>query len=118
MSDDIIKRKEKEDSAIEIHIDEHKRIGSSLIESLRRNPEVGSQMLHVANQRVEKWFTEEVLKQIEDLIKHKNQLLLNMEKAGAEVQMTEKRIAAINAGEFKIGWSGRIEYNDRVLNLG
>lgn len=117
MPDEIVKHEKP--TSLEIQIDDKRRVGSGLIHAMQNNPEeVGSRLAHIANQRVEKWFTEEVLRQIEELIKHKSALLNAATKTAAELQLTEKRIAAIDDGEFKIGWNGKIEFNDFALRLG
>jgi DNA transposition AAA+ family ATPase len=116
MSDEIIKC--KQDSAVEVHVDEQQRLGNRLIEALRRNSaEVGEHLVHVATGRSEKAFTEEVIKQVEELVKHKNALLVALDKTGAEIRLTERRLAAIADGEIKIGWDGRITYNEPILNF-
>jgi hypothetical protein len=116
MSDEIIKR--KTDSAIRVHVDENERVGHGLIEAFRRNPEeMGQKLMTTALGRVEKQFAEEVLRQIEELVKHKSNLLNAIDKTAAEVKLTERRLAAIDAGEFKIGWNGKITYNEAILNF-
>lgn len=117
MTDEIVKRREP--SSVEVHIDDNRRLGSSIVEALRQNPEAaGRRIFDIATIRAEKWFNEEVMRQVEDLIKHRSALLNQIEKTAAEVQLTEKRIAAIESGQFKVEWNGRIKFNDVMLNFG
>lgn len=116
MADEIVKK--EKDSALQIHVNEHERVGYGLVESLRRNPEdVGSKLSQIAHGRVEKWFADEVLRQIEELIKHKDALLNAAQKTSNELTMTERRLAAIDAGEFEIGYMGKIRYKETILNF-
>jgi hypothetical protein len=116
MSDEIVKR--KKNTSIQVHIDENERVGHGLIEAFRRNPEeIGEKLLTTAIGRVEKEFTESVLKQIEELVKHKSNLLIAVDKTNAEIKLTERRLSAIDNGEFKLGWNGKITYNDVLLNF-
>jgi len=116
MSDEkIVKR--KPESAITISLDGNQRIGNGLIDALTRNSEeTGSRLLNVAIGRVETEFANTVLRQIEELVKHKASLLNAIEKTAKEVDLTERRLAAIDAGEFKVDFNGKITYNELVLN--
>jgi hypothetical protein len=116
VADEIVKK--NPDSALDIHINEHERLGYGMIEALRRNPEeIGGKLMHLAQGRAEKWFMDEVLRQIEELVKHKNALLHAAQKTSDELKLTERRLAAIDAGEIELGYSGKIRFKEAILNF-
>lgn len=117
MPDEIIKRKIESD--VSITVNDNQRVGARLIQRLQENPEeTGSRILHIAIGQVEKRFTEDILRQVRELVEHRNALFIALDKTDREIKLTDARLSAINAGEFKIGWNGKIQYTDSMLNFG
>jgi hypothetical protein len=97
--------------------EESKRIGSTILAEMKNNPtETGANLLHLAQRRTEKIFMESVLNRVQELVSHRNQLFIALEKTQREIALFDKRIAAVQAGEFTIDYNGRLKYNDILLN--
>jgi len=93
------------------------RIGSAIIAEMQNNAsETGAKLLALATMRQEKVFMETVLSRVQELVSHRNQLQIAMEKTVREIALFDRRIAAVESGEFTIDSSGRLKYNDILLN--
>jgi hypothetical protein len=97
--------------------EESQRIGSTIVTEMHNNPtETGSKLLHLATRREEKIFMETILSRVQELVSHRNQLYIALEKTQREIALFDKRISAVETGEFTIGFDGRLRYNDILLN--
>jgi len=84
---------------------------------MQNNPtETGAKLLHLATRREEKIFMETVLSRVQELVSHRNQLFIALEKTQREIALFNKRISAVESGEFSLDRNGRICYNDILLN--
>ena len=89
-----------------------------LMDTLKNDPEAaGSQLINIAGHRAEKSFTEDVLRQVQELITHQNNLFIARDKTEAEIILTQRRLSAINSGEITIETNGKIKYNESGLNF-
>jgi hypothetical protein len=97
--------------------EEKERIGSAMITAAQQNAaEIGKRLIEVATSRNERAFIDTVINQAAELVTHLNNLYLADEKLQKEIALFKKRIAAIEAGEYKLGSNGRLQYNDILLN--
>ena len=109
--------KRKKEEIVAFTSEESKRIGSAIVTAMNENAsEAGSKLLNLAKQQENKIFMESVVSRVQELVSHRNMLQLADEKLHREIALFDKRIAAIEAGAFKLGYNGKIEYNDILLN--
>src|SRR5882724_4075479 len=107
----------KKDDIIKFTHEESQRIGSAIITEMQNNPtETGARLLRAATSREEKLFMESVVNRLQELVSHRNQLYIALERTQREIALFDKRIAAVQSGEFEIDFNGRIRYNDILLN--
>lgn len=109
--------KKKKGEIVTYTPEESRRIGETIVTAMNENTsEAGAKLLNAAQDRENKMFMETVLSRVQELVSHRNNLQLAEEKLRREMALFDKRIAAIKAGEFKLGYNGKIEYNDILLN--
>lgn len=110
-------KKELEKELVKYTDEESKRIGTAIITAMQDNAsETGAKLLEIATARTEKVFLNDVINRVQELVSHRNALYLALEKTQREIALFDKRILAIEKGEFEIGRDGRIRYNDILLN--
>lgn len=109
-------KKELEQELVKYSDEESKRIGTAIITAMRENAsETGAKMLEIATARTEKVFLNDVINRVQELVQHRNNLFLAQEKLEREIALFNKRIAAVEKGEFSLARDGRLLYNDILL---
>lgn len=94
-----------------------KKSGSSILAAMKENPEkVGGILLRIATERADSDFTAAVIARVKELVTHRNNLQLALEKTQKEIDLFDTRIAAIEGGEFTVDGYGAIHYKDSSLN--
>jgi hypothetical protein len=117
MSEDKKEQQFIDKALVKFTSDESKRIGSAIIAEMQNNPtETGAKLLHLATHREEKLFMETVINRVQELVSHRNQLFIALEKTQREIALFNERIAAVESGQFEIDHNGRIRYNNILLN--
>lgn len=93
---------------------------TSIQKSMQNDPEkLGSALVEIATKRYDKEFSDQVITFVQTLIKHKEALQFSVMKAEKEMELTDRRIEAIERGEFTIErYTGRIIFKDSVLQFG
>lgn len=105
--------KKKKNEIVAFTSDESKRIGSAI--RAADSQKVGESLIRTATDRNEKVFMENVLARVQELVSHRNNLYIAKDKLDREISLFDKRIAAVEKGEFLISSDGRLIYNDILL---
>jgi hypothetical protein len=77
---------------------------------------LGSDMVRIATERVDRDFSLIVLGHVKELVKHRAALHLALQKTQDEIALFDKRITAIDTGEFTVDGYGGIRYKDSTLD--
>lgn len=99
-----------------------KRIGHGLVKQTKAGMKRAGQLLaKAAKESADKEFATRVASRVEEMIRHRSNLYISLDKTQREIAFYDRRLAAIEAGEIKVSFSGEIQYNDNSLqnlNLG
>jgi hypothetical protein len=107
---------------IEFSKSEQSRIGSAITAAMSERPnEIGAALVRQATERGNKAFMENVQNRVQEMVSHLNNLFLAKEKLDKEIALFQRRIKAVEAGEFKVEHSqgefgARLIFNDILLN--
>lgn len=93
-----------------------KRIGSGLVKGTKKElKKAGKLLSDAAKHAADKEFAERLTGRVKELVTHRNNLYIAMEKTQKEIELFDARISAIESGEFSISWSGYITFNDAKI---
>jgi hypothetical protein len=113
---------EKKTEIVEFSSGEQSRIGSAITAAMSERPtEIGAALVRQATERGNKAFMENVQNRVQEMVSHLNNLFLAKEKLDKEIALFQRRIKAVEAGEFKVEHSqgefgARLIFNDILLN--
>jgi hypothetical protein len=93
---------------------------SSIIKAMEEDSKkFGSTLVAAAGKTHDEERTKALVERVKELMKHRMNLYANLEKIKNEIALFDRRIKAIEAGEFLLeSYSGSITYKDSMLNLG
>lgn len=92
------------------------KLGQGFVNALTANPKLmGAKLIELATARSEKKFLEGAVKQLEQMVQHRNNLYIALDRTKKEIELFDKRIEAVNNGEFTLGYDQTITFNDIKL---
>lgn len=96
--------------------EEMKRIGSKIVSGSKKDmKKAGSLLVKSAIGRADSAFAEKILARVQELIQHRSNLFVARDKLLREINLFDRRIAAIENGKFRVGFSGIIIFEDSTL---
>lgn len=104
------------DAIVKYEAETLKRIGAGLVRGSKKQlKKAGELLIKSAADSADKQFAEKAVARVQELITHRNALYIALEKTKTEIELFDKRIKAIQGGEFKIGWAGDITFIDTTI---
>jgi hypothetical protein len=91
---------------------------SSIIKAMEEDSKkFGGVLIKAATESFDKERTNALVQRVRELVKHRMALYAAIEKTKIEIALFDRRLAAIDAGEFFIeNYSGQISFKDQTLN--
>ena len=95
---------------------EAKILGASIVKASKKDLKKAGQLLvKSASSKVEVVFLKVVEAKVQELVQHRSNLHIALERTNAEIRKFDDRIHAIEEGEYSVDWQGNILYNDTSL---